>query len=136
MKKLIQGVHEMLIDCVGTPLNIDVFYREADEETIKLPYLVYNSQSDMPTKYREEFIFTVSIWGVDEHYGLLDEATERIMECVTGRTLIDCCKPLVINTAFLSRLDIPNEDQRLRCKEVRFRVSYYRRQGYDTGRIH
>ncbi|PEJ92037.1 hypothetical protein CN690_29385, partial [Bacillus wiedmannii] len=79
MKKLIQGVQKMLIDCVGTPLNIDVFYREADEENIKLPYLVYNSQSDSSLyKYREDFTFTVELWGIDKHYGLLDEATERI----------------------------------------------------------
>lgn len=127
MKKLIQGVHEMLIDCIGTPLNIDVFYHEANEENIKLPYLVYNSQSDTNiSKFREDFTFTVELWGVDEHYELLDEASERIKQCINDNVLHNCCSPLLVSSRFVSRMDVPVEDQRLRSKEVRFRVSYYK----------
>ncbi|WP_242145904.1 MULTISPECIES: hypothetical protein [unclassified Bacillus cereus group] len=125
MKKLIGSVQEMLIECVGTPLNIDIFYKEADEETIELPYLVYNSQSDMISEFCEQFIFTCEIWGTDESYDALDEASQKIKECMNNKLLIDYCKPLVIRTSFMSRLDVPVEDQRLRCKEVRFKVLYY-----------
>lgn len=129
MKKLIQGVHRMLVDYVGTPLNIDVFYKEADEESIKLPYLVYTSQSDMVSPYCEQFIFTCMVWGVDVDYDIFDDASEKIKECMKNRALIDVCTPLVIVPSFISRMDVPVEDQRLRCKEVRFKVLYYKTRG-------
>ncbi|MEK4913403.1 hypothetical protein [Bacillus sp. FSL E2-8887] len=132
MRQVIKYIHEMLWD-IAEPLGIDVYYKEASEENIALPYMVFDTQSDMAlSQFSENFTININIWGVDEHYQEMDDASQGIMEAVVNRTLIDNCKPLVIHTKFLSRMDIPVDDLKLRCKEVRFTLRHYRRSGQDT----
>ncbi|ACJ70537.1 hypothetical protein P4I81_04325 [Bacillus cereus] len=132
MIQVVEYVNELLWD-IADPLGIDVHYEEAVGENIQLPYMVFDLQSDATmSKYSEKFTVTVNIWGVSEHFKKLDIVSQEIYDAVVNRTLINACKPLTIQTDFISRMNLPVDDLEMRCKEVRFSLVKYRTSGHDT----
>ncbi|AWC33264.1 MULTISPECIES: hypothetical protein [Bacillus cereus group] len=124
MTDLIEYVDKFLKD-IFEPYEADVYYQEADKEVIKLPYVVYDSQSDAISRVREDFVFTVHIWGHEADILIQDEASQKIKDYIKDGTLKTQCAPMTIAVDFIGRSDVPVEDQQIRVKEVRFRVRYY-----------
>ncbi|ADY20366.1 hypothetical protein P4388_34245 [Bacillus thuringiensis] len=124
MIDLIEYVDKFLKD-VFEPYEAEVYYIEADKEVMKLPYVVYESQSDAISRVREDFVFTVHIWGHEADYFVRDEASEKIKQYILDGTLKTQCAPMTIAVDYMGRSDIPTEGQQIRVKEVRFKVRYY-----------
>ncbi|AXK19125.1 hypothetical protein [Bacillus sp. COPE52] len=126
MEKLLEYIHAFLLENISESFNIEIFYEEGNEDALQLPYMVYTTSSDMSlSKVREDVTFTLNFWGVSEHKRTITKAVDKIKELVSMGVVIDACKPLAISTEFMSRMDVPVQDQRLRCTEVRFKVSLY-----------
>ncbi|HDR7711213.1 TPA: hypothetical protein QCX89_003218 [Bacillus cereus] len=124
MTDLIEFIDAFLKE-VFEPYEADVYYREADKEVMKLPYVVYESQSDAVSRVREDFTFTVHIWSHEADYLIQDEASEKIKQSILNGTLRTQCAPMSIAVDYMGRADIPAEGQQIRVKEVRFKVRHY-----------
>ncbi|MDP7981035.1 hypothetical protein [Bacillus multifaciens] len=124
MTDLIEFIDQFLRD-IFEPYGVEVFYKDAEGEKVPFPYVVYTSESDPISRIREDFIFTVNIWGTSKEYQMQDETSELIKKAVNNGTFISRCAPMTIAVDFAGRGDIPVEDQNIRLKEVRFRVRYY-----------
>lgn len=122
-----------LIAFVNTFLNgifnrydSNAFYIEADQDQA-MPYGVFDSMSDSTNmnRSREDFTFTVTIYGTFEDMLTIDSISEDIKQNILNGKIKRYCAPFTVAFDYMGRNDVPSQDPFIKVKEVRFRARYY-----------
>ncbi|MEC2946021.1 hypothetical protein CON48_12205 [Bacillus thuringiensis] len=125
MNNLIAFVNTFLNE-IFNRYDSNAFYIEADQDQA-LPYGVFESMSDSTNtnRTREDFIFTVTIYGTFEDMFKLDSISEDIKQGILNGNIKQYCAPFTAAFDYAGRNDVPSQDPFIKVKEVRFKARYY-----------
>jgi len=122
----VTGLLEYLKDTI-TGVHARSYLEEAPEDIAgtrpAFPYVVYSLPTSNEIEHREDFILEINLWDRGADTTVLEELTQNMDDALNRKHHLDTGLLIIIYR--INRMMIPDPDQEIRRRELRYQARVY-----------